>query len=350
MIELTNISKVFKTGKTQVEAIKEVTLHVKKGEIFGIVGFSGAGKSTLLRTVNLLEKPTSGKVVVDGKELLGLSEKELRNTRKKIGMIFQHFNLLSTYTVFDNIAEILRINHVPKLEIRKRVEELLELVGLPDKAKQYPAQLSGGQKQRVGIARALAMEPTILLCDEATSALDPQTTDSILELLLAINKKMSLTVILVTHEMEVVQKICDRVAVMEKGEIIEQGSVLDLFSSPNHNTTRKFVKNDNDFELPTDAIDKLRKFGPSYLVKVTTKGDATYEPLLSNVSSLFSVQTNIVHGSVTYLKGSPLGIQIVHLIGDIPQVLQAIQYLEHNGAAVEVKMELETDKALEAVL
>jgi D-methionine transport system ATP-binding protein len=350
MIQLTNIRKVFKSGKTEVEAIKDVTLHVKKGEIFGIVGFSGAGKSTLLRMVNLLEKPTGGSVVVNGKNLMQLNEKELRNTRKKIGMIFQHFNLLNTYTVFDNVAEILRMNHVPKQEIKEKVEELLELVGLPDKAKQYPAQLSGGQKQRVGIARALAMDPDILLCDEATSALDPQTTESILDLLLDINKKLALTIIVVTHEMEVIQKICDHVAVMEKGEIIEQGRVLDIFSFPKHATTKNFIKSTNDFSLSQEVVEKLKKFGHSYIVRIAFQGDSAYEPLLNQVSSLFSIQTNVVHGSISYIKGTPLGIMLVHISGEKERLLQAIQYLQEAGVHVEMKMELEANKNLEVAV
>ena len=346
MIQLTNIRKIFKVGKTEVEAIKDVTLHVNKGEIFGIVGFSGAGKSTLLRMVNLLEKPTSGSVVVSGKNLMQLSEKELRNTRKKIGMIFQHFNLLSTYTVFDNVAEILRMSHIPKQEIKEKVEELLKLVGLPDKANQYPAQLSGGQKQRVGIARALAMDPDILLCDEATSALDPQTTESILDLLLDINNKLSLTIILVTHEMEVVQKICDRVAVMEKGEIIEQGSVLDIFSYSQQETTKNFIKSVNDVILPQNAVEKLEKFGYSYIVRFVFQGDTVYEPVLSKVSSLLSVQSNVVHGSISYIKGTPLGIMLVQLVGDDQRLLQAIHYLQETGIHIEVIMKLDENKNL----
>ncbi|MED1469842.1 methionine ABC transporter ATP-binding protein [Bacillus salipaludis] len=350
MIQLTNIKKLFKVGKTEVEAIKDVTLHVNKGEIFGIVGFSGAGKSTLLRIINLLEKPTSGRVIVDGKDLIKLNEKELRNTRKKIGMIFQHFNLLNTYTVFDNVAEILRMNRMPKQELKEKVEELLELVGLPDKVKQYPSQLSGGQKQRVGIARALAMDPKILLCDEATSALDPQTTESILDLLLDINKKLDLTIILVTHEMEVVQKLCDRVAVMEKGEIIEQGRVLDIFSLPKQETTKSFIKSVNDFSLPQEAVEKLKKFGHSFIVRIAFQGDIAFEPLLSSVSSHFSIQTNVVHGSISYMKGTPLGIMLIQISGDKEKTLQAIEYLQETGINVEIKMELNANKNLEVAL
>ncbi|WP_010677085.1 methionine ABC transporter ATP-binding protein [Bacillus timonensis] len=340
MIQLENINKVFKLGKTEVSALKNVNIHVEKGEIFGVIGFSGAGKSTLLRMVNLLEKPTTGDIFINGKNLLILSEKELRETRKKIGIIFQQFNLLSSYNVFDNIAEILRINRVPKQEIKRKVKKLLTLVGLEDKAEQYPAQLSGGQKQRVGIARALAMDPEILLCDEATSALDPQTTDSILELLLDINKKLGLTIILITHEMEVIKKTCDRVAVMDKGEVIEQGTVLDIFSNPRHVTTKNFLRNLYEDTITDDVVERLQKRGHSYILRLAFRGESAYEPVLNKIASNYSVVTNIVHGSITYLKGVPLGILLVHLSGDEDKVEQAITYLKDVVYHVEINLEL----------
>ncbi|MEH7385148.1 ATP-binding cassette domain-containing protein [Bacillus sp. JJ1521] len=340
MIELKNINKIYKIGKTDVEALRNVNIRVEKGEIFGVIGFSGAGKSTLLRMVNLLEKPTSGEVKINGKNLLTLNEKELRYTRKKIGIIFQQFNLLSSYNVFDNVAEILRMNRVSKKEIQRKVGELLTLVGLADKATQYPSQLSGGQKQRVGIARALAMEPEILLCDEATSALDPQTTDSILELLLDINKKLGLTIVLITHEMEVIKKTCDHVAVMEKGEVIEQGTVLDIFSRPFQVTTKKFLQNLYDDTITEEMLEKLQKFGHSYLLRLAFRGDSALDPVLNVISSKYSVITNIVHGSITYLKGVPLGILLVHISGDYDKVKQAITYLKDTVYHAEVSLEI----------
>ncbi|WP_085990864.1 methionine ABC transporter ATP-binding protein [Oceanobacillus senegalensis] len=348
MIDLKNINKTFQVGNTRVDALKNVNIHVKKGEIFGVIGFSGAGKSTLLRMINLLEKPTSGEININGKNLLTLNEKGLRSVRKKIGIIFQQFNLLSSYNVFDNVAEILRMNHVPKKGIQRKVEELLTLVGLEDKVNQYPAQLSGGQKQRVGIARALAMDPEILLCDEATSALDPQTTDSILELLLDINKKLGLTIVLITHEMEVIKKTCDRVAVMEKGEVIEQGTVLDIFSNPQQGTTKKFLKNLYDDTITKEMVAKLKTFDHSYILRLAFRGDAALDPVLNVVSSRYSVTTNIVHGSITYLKGNPLGILVVHISGDYEKVKQAITYL--SNTVYHAKISLKIDPKTEEVL
>src|SRR5699024_798866 len=295
---LKNINKTYSIGKSEIHALKNVNLRVKKGEIYGVIGFSGGGKSTLLRMVNLLEKPTRGEVNINGKNLLTLKERELRSVRKKIGIIFQQFNLISSYTVFDNVAEILRMNRVPKKEIQTKVEELLSLVSLTDQAKQYPAQLSGGQKQRVGIARALAMDPQILLCDEATSALDPQTTESILELLLEINKKLGLTIVLITHEMEVIKKTCDRVAVMERGEVIEQGTVLDIFSNPKQGTTRNFMRELYDDTITEDMKMKLQSFGYSYILRLVFRGDSAWEPVLHTISDNYSVTSNIVHGSI----------------------------------------------------
>ena len=237
MIELQNIQKVFNRKDVTVDALKGVSLKVEKGDIFGVIGFSGAGKSTLIRMVNYLEQPTSGDVIVDNKNLGKLTSKELRDVRKQIGMIFQNFNLLESKTVFENVAIPLVLNYTPKNEIESRVKELLEFVGLENKVNAYPDELSGGQKQRVGIARALATNPLILLCDEATSALDPQTTDSILQLLKKINKEYNITILIITHEMNVIREVCNKVAVMEKGEIIEQGNLLDVFGNPKEETT-----------------------------------------------------------------------------------------------------------------
>ena len=251
MIKLSHIEKVYDSPSGPVKALKDISLHIKEGEIYGIIGLSGAGKSTLVRCINLLERPTSGEVIVDGKDMMALSNSELREARKDIGMIFQHFNLLSSATVFDNIAFPLTLANTPKEKITAKVTELLELVGLADKADKYPSQLSGGQKQRVGIARALASEPKVLLCDEATSALDPQTTKAILELIKDINEKLKLTVVVITHEMQVIKDICDKVAVIEKGLIAENGPVLEVFTDPQKPITKEFISVLLSNELPT---------------------------------------------------------------------------------------------------
>lgn len=337
MIQLTDIRKTYTVGNKQVEALKGVSLNVEKGEIFGVIGFSGAGKSTLLRTINLLEKPTSGSVVVNGQNMLTLNEKELRQARKKIGIIFQHFNLLSSYNVFDNVAEILRMNKVPKDEIKRKVEDLLRLVGLEDKAHSYPSQLSGGQKQRVGIARALATDPEILLCDEATSALDPQTTESILELLLDINRKFNLTIVLITHEMQVIKKICDRVAIMENGVVIEQGSVLDIFSDPREQTTRNFIKTIFDDEVPAEILANIKQTGPAArILRVAFRGEAALDPVLGTLSARFPVSTNLLYGSITSIKGTALGILLLHISGEEQAVEESIAFLRESVYKVDI--------------
>lgn len=337
MIQLTDIHKTYKVGNKQIEALKGVTLNVERGQIFGVIGFSGAGKSTLLRTINLLEKPSGGTVVVNGQDMLSLKEKELRQARKKIGIIFQHFNLLSSYNVFDNVAEILRMNRVPKDVIKQKVEDLLRLVGLEDKAHSYPSQLSGGQKQRVGIARALATDPEILLCDEATSALDPQTTDSILELLLDINRKFNLTIVLITHEMQVIKKICDHVAIMENGLIIEQGTVLDIFSNPQQPTTRNFIKTIFDDNVPHEILSKIKQTGPSAkILRVAFRGDAALDPVLGTLSARFPVSTNLLYGSITSIKGTALGILLLHISGEEKAVQDGIAFLRESVYNVEI--------------
>ncbi|ASJ56361.1 methionine ABC transporter ATP-binding protein [Brevibacillus formosus] len=337
MIQLTDIHKSYQVGNKQVEALKGVSLQVEKGQIYGVIGLSGAGKSTLLRTINLLEKPTSGSVIVNGKNMLTLKEKELRQARKKIGIIFQHFNLLSSYNVFDNVAEILRMNRVPKDVIKRKVEDLLGLVGLSDKANAYPSQLSGGQKQRVGIARALATDPEILLCDEATSALDPQTTESILELLLDINRKFNLTIVLITHEMQVIKKICDQVAIMENGVVIEQGSVLDVFSNPQEQTTRNFIKTVFDDQVPQEILSKIKETGPvSQIVRVAFRGDAALDPVLGTLSARFPISTNLLYGSITTIKGTALGILLLHISGEDQPVQDGIRFLRESVYRVDI--------------
>ena len=262
MIEIVNVTKQYK----EVTAVDNVNLKIHQGEIFGIIGYSGAGKSTLLRCLNLLEKPTEGQIIIDGKDITALSKREVRKERLKVGMIFQHFHLVSSKTVFDNVAFSMKAAGKSKADIKKRVPELLEMVGLSDRADHYPAQLSGGQKQRVGIARALANEPKVLLCDEATSALDPTTTASILSLLKKINETLGITIVLITHEMEVVQEICHRIAVMEDGKVVESGDVYDLFAEPKMELTKQFVQTVHSLTLPERLLaGKKRIHHPNHL-------------------------------------------------------------------------------------
>ncbi|WP_169086134.1 methionine ABC transporter ATP-binding protein [Paenibacillus sp. PL91] len=331
MIRLINIKKSYRVGAVSVEAVRDVSLSVKKGEIFGIIGHSGAGKSTLLRCVNLLEKPTSGTVTVGDVELTGLSERQLQTQRRRIGMIFQHFNLLSMSTVRNNIAFPLVLAKLSKAEVNKRVDELLKLVQLDGHADKFPAQLSGGQKQRVGIARALANNPDVLLCDEATSALDPQTTNSILSLLLDINEKLGITILLITHEMNVIRSICDRVAVIDQGEIVEMGDVLHVFLRPEHPVTRDFVDQVSD----SGANGQLLRGRTGRLLRMTYIGDLTYEPILYNAVKPTSVQFAILQGTVSRMKQTPYGQLIVELIGSNEEIERVIDVLRKDGLEVE---------------
>jgi D-methionine transport system ATP-binding protein len=332
MIQIENVSKVYETKKSKVTAVDNVSISIDKGEIFGIVGYSGAGKSTLVRCINLLERPTSGEIKVNGVNLMELDNEALRQERLKMGMIFQHFNLVSQKTVFDNIAFSLKAAKTPKEKISKRIDELLEMVSLSDKKHAYPDQLSGGQKQRVGIARALANNPNVLLCDEATSALDPTTTNSILRLLKRINKELGITIILITHEMNVVKEICDRMAIMENGKVMEQGDVYDIFSAPKEELTKEFIENVVSFTLP-DATKDLVK---GTLVKVLFKGEVAGEGLITETVQAFKIKGNFLHGSIEYIQEKPLGIFIMELNGDKAEIDQALQYIEKKGAEVEV--------------
>jgi len=333
MITLENISKKFETRKGLVEAVKDVNIHVHKAEIHGVIGYSGAGKSTLIRCVNLLEKPTSGRVYINGEEITSLSASHLQEKRKKIGMIFQHFNLLKTATVFDNIAIPLKLIGVQKEEIQSRVKKYLEIVGLSDKHNAYPAQLSGGQKQRVAIARALAGEPEILLSDEATSALDPETTDSILDLLLKINQELGITILLITHEMNVIQKICDYVYVMENGEVIEQSSTISLFTKPTQETTTKFLNTISQRKLSPSLIEQLKVTGS--VLRLTFVGESTGQPLLALVSKQFNVKPNILTANIIELKNGIVGNLVIHLTGGQNEIDQSLQFLKDHGVGVE---------------
>lgn len=337
MIEFQDLRKVYDSGGKQFAALNGINLKINKGEIFGVIGFSGAGKSSLLRCVNLLERPTSGKVIVDGHDLTSLSAKEIREVKRNIGMVFQHFNLLNSKTVFANVAMPLSLTKVPKDEIHKRVTELLEFVGLADKANNYPDQLSGGQKQRIGIARALATQPSILLCDEATSALDPQTTSSILQLLKKINEEYNITILIITHEMAVIREICDRVAVIEEGQIIEEGSVFDVFSSPQTQTAKNFVSTVMNDVIP-DSIQKIVENGLQKVYQINFVGSSTGQPLLSKLAKQFDIHVNVLFGNITELQGTPFGSLIVEFQGAQSEINKALAFIHQEEVSIkEVK-------------
>nr|WP_243735230.1 methionine ABC transporter ATP-binding protein [Paenibacillus turpanensis] len=334
VIRLKQVSKQYVSRKTSVTALQPIDLTVHKGEIFGIIGHSGAGKSTLLRCINMLERPTTGSVYVNGTELMTLDNAGLQQARRSIGMIFQHFALLSTATVAENIAFPLQLAKKPKQEIDRKVDEMLALVGLSEHRHHYPAQLSGGQKQRVGIARALANDPSVLLCDEATSALDPQTTQQILQLLLKINRSLGLTIVLITHEMNVIRELCDRVAVIERGTIVEEGVVADVFLNPQHPTTKEFVEQ-TDGRAELLRPEELPEGGSSSMIRLTFIGEDTYRPILHDAVKQTDVSFVILQGTVSKLKDIPYGQLIVQLEGEESQVKLAIQKLQEH-ARVEV--------------
>lgn len=340
MIELTHISKNFASGGRTVHAVQDVSLSIGKGEIFGIIGFSGAGKSTLVRCINLLERPTSGSVTVDGKEMTVLSARELRQARKKIGMIFQHFNLMPSRTVFGNVAYPLRGSGLSGEQIADKVHRLLELVGIGDKAEAYPKQLSGGQKQRVAIARALANDPNVLLCDEATSALDPQTTKAILRLLKDLNEKLGITVVIITHEMAVVKEICDRVAVMEHGRVVEQGEVFNVFADPRQEITRSFIHTTSNLRKIEELIEEdspVVQLKPGELiVRLSYIQRNVSEPLISTVSRKFDITLNIIFSDIAIVQNAPIGGTVAIISGEREQITQAIAYLIEKNVGVEV--------------
>jgi D-methionine transport system ATP-binding protein len=332
MIDLSHVEVRFDTPRGTLAAVRDVSLHVDRGEVFGIVGESGAGKSTLVRTINLLERPTRGSVTIDGTDVTAFEGDALRAVRRGIGMVFQHFNLLHARTVFDNVALALRIGGASRDEIERRVTELLPLVGLEDKALAYPAQLSGGQKQRVGIARALASSPKILLCDEPTSALDLETTAAILELLKGINRKLGITVVLITHEMAVVKAICDRVAVMKDGVLVEEGTVYDVFASPRHEYTRGLVGRTLALDMPERLLDGSR----GRVLKIVYRGARAEEPLISETARRFDVRLNILHGRIEYIGGHPLGALVAGIEGETEEVDRAVEFLRSRASGVEV--------------
>jgi len=340
MIRLSKIEKIYNGASGKVHAVKGIDLEVRRGEIFGVIGLSGAGKSTLVRCINMLERPTSGSVVVDGQELTALPERELREARKHIGMIFQHFNLLSSATVYDNIAFPLKLSKTPAAEIEKKVLPLLELVGLKEKRSMYPSQLSGGQKQRVGIARALASEPKVLLCDEATSALDPQTTKSILDLLKDINEKLRLTIVIITHEMQVIKEICDKVAVIEGGRIIEQGSVLDVFMNPQQATTREFISTIISRDLPKAYrnLSFQQEYAPDcrLVLRLCFLGESADEPVICRLIRHVPVEVRIMYGNIDHIKTTTYGRLMVEINGSKDEIKRSIAFLERQDLRIEV--------------
>ncbi|AAU37041.1 MULTISPECIES: methionine ABC transporter ATP-binding protein MetN [Basfia] len=340
MIKLKNISKIFDVAGKKLNALDNVSLDIPKGDICGVIGASGAGKSTLIRCVNLLERPTSGSVFVDGQDLTQLSEAQLIAERRNIGMIFQHFNLLSSRTVYENVALPLTLEHMAKEKIHEKVTALLALVGLTDKKDVYPANLSGGQKQRVAIARALASDPKVLLCDEATSALDPATTQSILKLLKEINRTLGITILLITHEMDVVKNICDQVAVIDKGQLIEQGSVSEIFSNPKTELAQEFIRSTFQANLPEEYLAKLTdtpKRSDSYpIIRFEFTGRSVDAPLLSQTSRKFNVSFNILVSQIDYAGGTKFGFTIAEVEGDEDSITQAKIYLMESNVRVEV--------------
>lgn len=336
IISFENLSKRYEKKGQIFVALDNVTFKVNKGDVYGLIGFSGAGKSTLLRMVNALETPTEGKVFVKGVDLTSLKESKLREIRKDIGMIFQEFNLLETKTVFDNIAIPLVLRHDNKQKIKARVEELLKFVGLEDKAKALPGELSGGQKQRVGIARALATEPEILLCDEATSALDPDTTESILNLLARVNKELNVTILFVTHTIRVVQKLCNKVAILEHGKLVENGSVIDIFSKPKSTIAKRFVETVIPSKIPESIVAELKKYEANYkVIRIFFHAEHATDDVIWQINSKLGVHTNVMFASVTELQGRVLSIITLQLTGNEEDFKKVEDYINSHGIAFE---------------
>ena len=344
MIELHNIHQTYPGPQGPVQALQGIDLQIQAGEIFGVIGRSGAGKSSLVRVINLLNRPSQGQVRVDGRDLTALSAPDLRAARHQIGMVFQHFNLLSSRTIFDNVALPLELAGTRPALIKARVDELLDLVGLSALRDRYPAQISGGQKQRVGIARALASKPKVLLSDEATSALDPETTRSILGLLRQINRDFGLTIVLITHQMQVIKQVADRVAVIDAGRIVEQGAVIDVFTRPQHATTRSLIAEIVPQDLPESVLARIRKLMATepaqqghhgQLLRLAFAGDDSDRPLLSDVIRRFGLDLNILHGQVDEIQGQPFGALAVHVRGAREQLAAAVAHLRSAGVLVQ---------------
>ena len=338
MIKFENVSKQYERNGITTQALQNINLTIQKGDIYGIIGYSGAGKSTFVRLINFLEKPTQGNVIIQNQSLNQLSNPQLRQVRRKIGMIFQHFNLLESKTVYENIAIPLVLIKKNKQVIKQKVYELLEFVGLSDKAHSYPKELSGGQKQRIGIARALANDPDILLCDEATSALDPQTTQSILELIKKINDQYKITVVLITHEMHVIEQVCHKVAVMEKGKIIEHGNVLDVFGHPKHKTTQNFVSSVINDQIPAGVVENLLEIEGDKnnikLFKLEFLGRSASEPVMNSLILQQKVVVNILFAHMSEIEKTVLGSMFVQLKGSDSNIEQSVHFLREHGVNV----------------
>ena len=335
MIEFKNISKHYQLKGQTIRALDQINLEIPEGSIFGIIGYSGAGKSTLIRLINLLERPIEGQVIINQKDFTALDARSLRQERANIGMIFQHFNLLQTKTVAANIEMPLKLLGVSKAEREKRLNELLEFIDLKHKKDAFPDELSGGQKQRVGIARALANHPKILLCDEATSALDPQTTKSVLALLKKINKEQNITIVMVTHEMDVIETVCDYVAVMEQGKVIETGSTLEIFSQPQHPTTKNFIQTVLQQQLPVNILKNLENQNHNSIYCLQFLGRSAQETVVQAVIKKFDISLNILFANMTEINGTVIGQMFIQLLGDPAIIQQAIEFLEQNGVKVE---------------
>lgn len=335
MIQLNNISKSFEVKAKRIDALKSVSLSIEKGEIFGVIGASGAGKSTLIRCVNLLERPDTGQIIIERDDLMTMSGKDLMMKRRKIGMIFQHFNLLSSRTVSGNISFPLELEGKSKEFIRQRVSELLSLVGLEEKAESYPANLSGGQKQRVAIARALANEPHILLCDEATSALDPATTKSILQLLKKINRQLALTILLITHEMDVIKNICDQVAVLDHGKLIETGPVEDIFANPKEATTKKFIQSSLQLDIPLSFQERLKEQG-NPLVEIYLTSNEESLPFIQQLEQQYQVNTSIITAQIDYIGDMKFGVILVELSGNTENIKRSLDFLMENYSQTKI--------------
>lgn len=333
MIEIKNLNKIYKSSDGNIHALDNINLTIEKGEIFGIIGLSGAGKSTLIRCINRLEEPSSGEIHINGKEITSMNKSELKKTRKKIGMIFQHFNLLNSRTVFGNIAFPLEIEGLNKDKIKNRVEELLRLVNLSDKKNSYPSELSGGQKQRVAIARALANEPDVLLSDEGTSALDPKTTKSILKLLKKVQKELNLTIVLITHQMEVIKDICDRVAIIEGGKIIELGSVKEVFANPKTKTARTFI---SDIKKYDQEEINFPKIPGSRVYRLSYVGESSKKPIISQMIRNFEIDVNILSGNINELMSTSVGNLLIQITGEKVEIDKAIEWLNKQQVRMEV--------------
>ena len=343
MIDIQDLSLTYAGPQGPVHALKNINLHIQAGEVFGIIGRSGAGKSSLVRCMNLLNRPGSGKMIVNGRDLLQLSDAQLRQARQEIGMVFQHFNLLSSRTVFDNAALPLELAGVSKAQIAQRITPLLELVGLAHLANRYPAQISGGQKQRVGIARALASNPRVLLSDEATSALDPETTRSILDLLRQVNRELGVTVVLITHQMLVIKQIADRVAVMEAGKVVEAGSVIDVFTRPQQPITRSLIDEIVPQQLPASVMARVEQLNAKLqpgvvgrLLRLSYAGESAYEPILSHLIRELGLDLSILHGQIDEIQEQTFGSLAVHVSGEASRVQAAVAHLRASGVQVQV--------------